>query len=88
MNNKRTELIEYIRILYARQSDRDTKAGITYWAVMAGIIYLVFQLIGIISQISDTEQMKLNFYYAFSQIHLLILSGFIVLSSDVKKHRK
>jgi len=88
MNNKRAELIEYIRVLYARQSDRDTKAGITYWAVMAGIIYLVFQLIGIISQVSATEQIKVNFYYAFSQIHLLILSGFIALSSDVKKHRK
>lgn len=88
MNEKRAELIEYIRVLYARQSDMDSKAGITSWAVLAGITYLIFQLTGIVSQSSILEQSKVYFYYAFSQIHLSILASYFILNSNRKAYKK
>lgn len=87
MNNKNTVLLEYIKTLYDRKNSKASKDGMTYWAILAGLIYVTWHLLKTVSELPSDTTSYLDFYHAFSQTHLalLSLSYFISVSSSTNK---
>jgi len=90
MEEKKADLLNYTRTLYDRQNSKASKAGMTYWAILAGVIYVIWHLLETVADIPNSPAGHTDFYLAFSQIHLSILSAFLLignngLSRDKKK---
>lgn len=89
MQDKRAELLSYVRTLYERESSRASKNGMTFWAILVGIIYLVWPTVELLSQIQDISAIKLNFYLSFSQVHLALLAASAIVSTSGQfQHRR
>lgn len=80
MEDKRAELLDYIRVLYERQNDKASKAGMTYWAILAGMIYVLWHMFEAISQFPDPTNTRGYFYYVFSQIHIALIAVALLIS--------
>ncbi|MBN1005075.1 hypothetical protein [Amphritea pacifica] len=89
MVDRRLELLDYIRTLYDRQNSRASKAGMTFWTILAGMIYVVWQLLQTLSDLEVKTSSLSDFYRSFSQIHLVIISiSFLIVlgrKSNVKR---
>ncbi|MGR4069813.1 hypothetical protein [Billgrantia sp. C5P2] len=68
MESKRKELLEYIRLLYERQSSASSKAGVTLWAVLAGLVYLLWNTFDSLLSVQEIKVFKDSFYYYFGNI--------------------
>lgn len=74
MKDQRDQLLEYVRVLYERWNSGESKKGTTRWAVLAGLIYVIWHFIGSVTQISHTESDRAYFYDIFMHVHLSLLS--------------
>ena len=88
MDNKRAELLEYIRLLYNRQNDEASKAGVTFWAVLVGIVYVSWEVLDLISKLSNFQEIGIYIYYAFGLVHLVLLTICIFISSKSPDFRR
>ncbi len=75
MENKRTELLGYIRVLYERKSEKASKEGFTSWAIVAGMMYVLWDFFDVISQFNNVGDDRIHFYYKFSQVYMVLFMG-------------
>ncbi len=90
MDEKKSDLLGYTRTLYDRQSNKASKAGMTYWAILAGVIYTGWHFLKTVAEVPASSYSNTGFYLAFSQTHLAILSISLLIrkgapSRDKKK---
>ncbi|OOZ75521.1 hypothetical protein BOW50_11345, partial [Solemya velum gill symbiont] len=89
MNKKRTELLEYVRIIHERLDSRSSKAGMTNWAIIAGLIYVSWHLLNSLPSIPITDKNTLNLFMVFSNMHLALLAlSYLVSSSGFERQKK
>jgi hypothetical protein len=89
MYNKKAELLDYIRVLHDRQASKASKAGMTSWAVLAGVIYAIWHLLDYVSEMPIKDSSGIEILYAFSQIYMAIISlNFLVSQSHSGRNKK
>ncbi len=76
--------LQYIRILYDRISNRSKRAGFNTWALLIGIIYLVWNSIPLLNTLkNDSNVFAITLTY-YSHIHISILSFIFLFFSHPK----
>lgn len=80
MFDERQDVLDYIRLLYERQASASAKAGMTLWAVLAGLVYLFWNTFDILLVIQDLGVFKESFYYYFGNVYVFVLSVSMLVS--------
>lgn len=83
MDSKEKELLDYVRTLYERQSSKASKAGMTYWAIVAGVVYVVWHLLESLSNLGSGHFNDAIYFSAFSQVHILLVSLCVLVKRDI-----
>lgn len=88
MDNRTIELLGYIRTLYERQNSKASKAGMTFWAILAGMVYVVWQLLQELSGLEVGQLSIFELYHSFGQIYLAVLSMSILIAFGGRSNSK
>ncbi len=78
MDDKRKELLEYISRIYDREGSKASKEGMTFWAIVAGLVFVIARLLQTLSGFTTGDLDYSEFYKSFSQLHLAILSIYVL----------
>ena len=83
----KNQYLDYIRVLHKRSSDYAQKNGFTIWAIIIGLIYLMWNSIPLIDEIRGNKENIYTVALYYSYIHMAILSFFVLidLESPAKK---
>jgi hypothetical protein len=76
MDDKRTEYLNYVRLLYEREASKGKQSGLTRWGVVIAIVYIAWNLIGAYPKIIDDQLLIQT---------TILLYGFMLLSIDFLK---
>lgn len=73
MDDKKSEYLSYVRVLYERESNKGKQSGVTKWGVIIALVYIVWNLIDSYPKVRDDS---IAFYSA------IFMYGFLQLSVD------
>ena len=79
MEPRQKDLVDYIRLIYERESQRDSRNGTTFWAIVIALVYVVWHLLELLS--SNTLSLQ-ELFKPFANIYLATLALIVCVSSS------
>ena len=79
--DNRSDLLNYVRALRDRHKDDSSRSGMTVWAVVIGIIYVLWKLVPQFSELSNYPDYRWLLCRSFVYLHVAILSGYNFIQS-------
>lgn len=85
---EKQDLLTYVRELHSRHIESASRQGVTTWALAAGIVYLLWNLVPQLGAIAKLEDWRFTFYQNIAHIYVAIITGTVLIKSGRSALRK